>query len=102
MGARLLSKISEPPAGLHRGMVERRELGRNRVQLRCSEKINECGAQASTCAIRVTEKLDGPSGSISGRAVFILRLSNRVHVAKRSRGNIGRTRSRVRGTSATG
>ena len=37
MGARLLSEVSKPPAGIHRGLVERRELGRDREELRISE-----------------------------------------------------------------
>ena len=37
LGARLLPEISKPPAGLHRGLVERRQLGRDREELRIAE-----------------------------------------------------------------
>jgi len=37
VGARLLLEISEPPAGIRGGLVERRQLGRNREELRISE-----------------------------------------------------------------
>src|SRR6266481_8929171 len=47
-------------------------------------------------------KINGPSRLISGRAVLILQMAGQFHVAKRSRGNIEKTRLRARGISAVG
>ena len=48
-------------------------------------------------------KINGPSGSITGWAVFISRKLNRMrYVANRSRVNIGKRRLRVRGASRGG
>ncbi len=39
LGACLLSQVPEPPARLHRRMVEHRELGRGQPPLRCREEV---------------------------------------------------------------
>src|SRR5690242_7602896 len=42
VGARVLSEISKPPRRLFKGMVERRELGRDRRQVLTFLKANFC------------------------------------------------------------
>ena len=63
LGARLLPEVPKPQAGLHRGLVERRQLGRDREELRITE-INRQLVPAKQLLLRTGIK-KRPAGSFN-------------------------------------